>query len=673
MSGPKNGESEVSLTPAKRRLFTLAMVLFPILLLFLLEFSLRLFNYGGDLNLVVKQVWGGKEVYRINRSVARRYFAQPGAIVPEPPDDPFEIRKSPNTKRIFCLGESSMAGFPFEFHATAPSFMRDRLKVWLPKYNVEVINVGLSAINTFVVEDFLVQLLAYEPDLFLIYVGHNEFYGIYGVGSSISVPGGVWLTRLNIRLLNSRTFIMVRDGYLWLRQKLSSDEKKPSPSLMGQMVGNQMIPFHSDLYETAKEIFGANLTRIIADAQQHHVPIIFSSLVCNWRGHKPFVAAFDRRTTEERRSLWQYEINAGDSAMVHDSTDNAMHLFAEAVTIDSMNATAFFKLGTALYAKGLYNDARQALIRAKDLDALRFRATTEFEQELIDVCAAHGVPVARVDSAFMSASPHGIPGDELFLEHLHPNVEGYFLMAKTFCSTIAHSGFLARADDWNMTNDLSDSAYMELSRVTDFDRTVGKVKIDLLKRRWPFETGIVNYEFKAATSVESVVFRMMKGGIAWSDARYLLADFYARNKQYDLARKECLAIAKVIPFTYEPLLRYADYYYDEGRYRDAEPAYQQCIATEENPFARMKYALILLDRGNYAGGAIQIEIALTTGPATKYTLTPNASATAQYLLGGAYAKMGKYDLARQHLQHALAINPGYKDARDLLSEIDTLR
>ncbi|MEK9138141.1 MAG: tetratricopeptide repeat protein, partial [Bacteroidota bacterium] len=499
------------LSPSKRRLFNLVMLASPLVLLFVFEFTLRLFNYGGNLSLVTKRMLGGKEYYFINRAVARRYFAQPGAVIPEPADDTFEIKKSKNTKRIFCLGESTMAGFPFEFHATAPSFMRDRLKVLLPQFNVEVINVGLSAIGTFVVQDFMDELLPYEPDLFIIYVGHNEFYGIYGVGSSINVPGGPWLARLNLGLQKTRAFLLLRDGYLWLQRQLSGTDQKPSQSLMGQMVGNQTIPLHGELYKIAREVYRDNLVDLIETAQARHVPVMFSTLVSNWRGQKPFTSVFDTKTTPEQQIVWQKLVVEGDSAIAQSKREEAVLSYTRAAQIDSMNATAFFKLGNALYSLARYDEAKQALIRAKDLDALRFRATEEFENDLLTVCKQHAVPLARVDSAFISASPHGILDDNLFLEHLHPNVNGYFLMAKTFCRAIELNNLLVQTSEWNHANEPPDSVLMDLSRVTEFDRTVGRVKIDLLRRRWPFETGPVNYEFKAATSVESVVFRMIKG------------------------------------------------------------------------------------------------------------------------------------------------------------------
>ena len=658
----------LKLSPAKRRVFTLIMLLLPLASLALLELALRQFDYGGNLDLVITRSVGGKQVYSINRSVARRYFAGMSSVIPEPADDTFSMVKTPNTKRIFCLGESTMAGFPYELNATAPSFMRDRLQRLLPQYNIEVINAGLSAVGSYVVQDFMDELLPYQPDLFIIYIGHNEFYGIYGEGSSINVPGGPSLTRLTITLLKFKTFLILRDAYLWLRSRFGRSEHSDE-TLMGQMVGKQTIPYHSDLYDRAREIYRDDLIRMIQTAQSHNIPIMFSSLVSNWRGQRPFVSVFAKSTSADQREMWKEMVMKGDSSMAHNDTPGAAHWYEDAIHVDSMNATAFFNLGSALYKLEQYNEAKSAFLRAKDLDALRFRASEEFEDDLITTCNTQNVPVARVDSAFIAQSPHGILGNELILEHLHPNINGYFQMAKTFSRTIQDDNLLVSPSAWTKSNEPDDSILMRLSRVTTFDRTLGGMKIDFLKRRWPFASGPVDYEFAPSNYLESVVFRVIRHELAWSEARYLLAEDYARNKQFELARDECLAVSKEIPFSYEPLLRVADYYNEEGKRNEAKDAYQVCFKTEDNPFARMKYAVILLEEETPAAAAAQIDTAFGLDSGGRYKLPTLGLATGRYLLGVAYAKMGKTDQAKENLQRALAIQPGYIDAKELLDQL----
>jgi len=659
-----------SLSTRKKFTFTLIMLLFPGVLLITLETMLRLFEYGGNLDLVVGKTVAGHDYYSINRAVARRYFSQPGSIVPEPTDEIFAVKKKNNTKRIFCLGESTMAGFPYEFNATAPGFLRDRLRQLLPTYDVEVINVGLSAVGSYVVLDFMEELMRYEPDMFIVYVGHNEFYGAYGTGSSVTIKGGAWMTRLTIRLLKFKTFLFLRNAYAWMQQAAApGSATSGSVTLMGQMVGAQEIPYDGPLYRRAREVYRENLDEMIQEASDHNIPLIFSTLVSNIRGQTPFQTVFAEHTTLDEQDRFRQLITEGTTRLSSREYLAARNAFTSAIAIDSMNASGYFGLGSTLFALGLYHDAGTMLARAKDLDGLRFRATEDFQSELIRLCYLRGVPIARVDSAFAAASPHGIIGNELILEHLHPTLDGYFLMGKIFFQAVLHSSLLVPRDQWALGRDLSDSVYMEVSTVSEFDRTVGSLKVELLMRRWPFQSGATNYEFTAKNSVESVAFRYIQKGIAWSDARYLLAEYYAQNKRFDMARKECLAIARLIPFSYQPLLRLADYYRTEGNSDSAYVAYLHCIKVEDNPFARMKVAIIELEREAPSAAVRQIETAFSVEGRTSFKFSAQAASSARYLLGVAYAKLGNAAQARENLQRAIAIEPSNNDARQLLDQL----
>ena len=104
--------------------------------------------------------------------------------------------------------------------------------------------MGLSAVGSHVVLDFARELLDYEPDLFIVYSGHNEFYGVYGVGSSLAVGGGSWMTRLTLRLVRFRTFLLARNLYASLTAR-SSPPTGEDATLMEHVVGEGSIPYGS--------------------------------------------------------------------------------------------------------------------------------------------------------------------------------------------------------------------------------------------------------------------------------------------------------------------------------------------------------------------------------------------------------------------------------------------
>ncbi len=361
---PRGEQTATHPSPALRRVFWIVTLALPIIVLVLCEAGLRIADYGGNLDLVVRKNTHGREFNCINRSVAQRYFPPSGSSIPEPRDQIFQLRKGPRTRRIFCLGESTMAGFPYDFHATAPSFLSDRLQNLFPEDTIEVINVGLSAVGSHVVLDFALELLDYEPDLFIVYLGHNEFYGVYGVGSSLSVGGGSWMTRLTLRLVRFRTFLLARNFYASLTAR-SSPPTGEDATLMENVVGEGSIPYGSRAYNDAREIYRENLERIIDASRSRNVPIMFTALVSNLRTHAPFQPVFADGTPIEARAQHTALMKLADSLLANGDAMGAFAQSSRAVLLDSSHAGGWFARATAAYALGKYDTAERAFRQAK--------------------------------------------------------------------------------------------------------------------------------------------------------------------------------------------------------------------------------------------------------------------------------------------------------------------
>ncbi len=665
-----NGLSKGStLSRRKAFVFRFILLLAPLFFFAGIEGALRIFNYGDDLEIVKTKTIGQHEFYVINRALAKRYFGQSGTTIPEPSEDLFEKQKSPQTIRVFCLGESTMAGFPYDFNATAPSFLRDRLQSIFPDRNIEVINLGLSASTSFIVVDLVKQLVEYEPDLFVLYLGHNEFYGIFGSGSAVRIPGGTWLTNLHIALLHYRTYYLLREGLTALINLFTAPQSTPEGTMMEQMVREQVIPYGSELYVKTRETFRSNLKKIFEVSQRHGIPLVASALVSNIKDHPPFRSEFQTSTTPETRWEWERAFAQGEAAISKGDTSGAQRAFTRCTELDSLHARPFYLLGRIEYQRGNLVHAKNLLLRAKDLDALRFRASEDFAADLKRIATEHRVLVAPVDSFFASASTKGMIGNELMLEHLHPNIEGYFLLAKAIAQTILENRVLGSTGQ----NFHSDDEYWSRSRVTEFDRLVGQMKIDLLTHQWPFVTPTQPYRIRPRNRIEELALQYVEGKIFWSTARYELAEYYASRQEFELARKECLAISKVIPFSYQPLLMVADFYRFEGRTVEAKTWYARSMSVEDNPYARLKLAIILLEEERPADAKHQIQLAFDVAARNNFSLTKEAFASSYYLLGVAQAKMGEFSEATKSLQRSLSYEPHQNDAKELLQQLSSLQ
>ncbi|HXX65282.1 MAG TPA: tetratricopeptide repeat protein [Bacteroidota bacterium] len=658
---------EVRLSGKKKAVFTVILILTPLLFFLTIEIALLVFSYRGNLNLVITKTFGQQRMLALNPTAASRYFANSGMVTPEPQQTPFEITKPANTIRIFCLGESTMQGFPYVFNATAPSFLRDRVQAELPQQHIEVINVGLSAVGSFIVRDFIGDLIPYEPDLFVVYLGHNEFYGIYQEGSAVAIKGDPSLTRLNIWLSRFRTYLLLRDAYVWLTGKSDAAAMAGKGTLMEQSVGRSSISYESPEYHEALATYVENLNAIITVAEEHHVPILFSTVVSNIHDQPPFVSVFAPTTDAAAQRNWKTNVGEGDSAMARGAITDALNDYRNAVSLDSSNAMGRFKYGQALAASGRFDEARTEFTAAKDLDALRFRASEEFNRALTLTCARRNVPVCKIDSAFASASPHGLIGRELILEHLHPNIAGYFLMAKTWARDIRTLGLLGSRLDW--TTPPSDSTLMDTSDVSAFDDEVGRLTVSRLTEHWPFQGNATPRAAAPDESISAIALSFLNNKLTWPEARFQVGDLYLQRRQFDLARREFMAVTHFLWFSHAPWIRIADSYFLEHRLADAERFYRQAIAVEDNPDSHMKLGIVDLAQQRPAEGANEVETAFSLAEHQGNPFPPERAAYGRFLLGAAYAQIGRISDARAQLQHALAIQPEFQKARNLLDQL----
>lgn len=274
-------------SPSRRRVFALLALLSPLLLFGAVEVGLRIANYRGDLSLFTSVPNVDHKYLGVNPSLASRYFARV-RIVPTPPTDLFLRSKPARGFRIFVLGESSAAGFPYGYNGTFSRVVRDALRDVLPHDTVEVVNLGISAVTTYALYDMVDEILSQQPDAVLIYAGHNEFYGALGAGSTETVGAFPAFVRGYLGLQRRfKTVVLARDLALRLTA-LGGAPADSSRSLMQQMVREELIPLGSPTYERGARQFRENLQAMLRRFKEAAVPVFVASLTSNLRDQPPF-------------------------------------------------------------------------------------------------------------------------------------------------------------------------------------------------------------------------------------------------------------------------------------------------------------------------------------------------------------------------------------------------
>jgi tetratricopeptide (TPR) repeat protein len=498
----------------KKILFLAITVLAPFLILAAIELGLRVANPGGGLPLFVDAQFVNGDYLVANPRIGSRWFAsveKPPAAAPEL----FARQKPANGFRVFVLGESAAAGFPYPRNVMFSRLVRDALRDALPNDSVEVVNLAIAATNSFAMLDIANEVAEQHPDAVLIYAGHNEYYGALGAASRVNIPGGAAVERLYMKLLRLRIVLALRNAIASVRtSSRPSDSNLEAASLMEVLARDRLVPLASPVYERGLKQFETNLEAIVHVFERNHVPVFVASVASNLRDQPPFAADANSRPG---------------------GADSVFQL-----------ARAAFGRGDTVRAQGLFSQAR-------DLDVVRFRAPGTFNDVIQRVAGRTGATYVPVAEAFAAASPGRIPGANLFLEHVHPTREGQALIGHVFFEAFIKGGLVGRSADTSRVRPWNEYASNEA--VTPFDERIAFHTVRTLTLRWPFVpvTRQVDYRgtYVPTDLLDSLAFAVARGG-RWEVGKVELAAAYEKRQQYDSAAAEYAGLARDAPLLEEP-------------------------------------------------------------------------------------------------------------------------
>ncbi len=544
----------------RRWVFYALMWSIPVLFFLLVEGGLRVIGFGQDYPLFMP-VEVAPDYLVMNPEVAHRYFNQE-VRVPTGLHDAFRADKDSTVVRIFVQGGSSAAGYPYYYGGSFSRMLEQRLQQSWPTRKVELVNVAMAAVNSYTILDQVDDILAQSPDAVLIYAGHNEFYGALGVGSSQSLGRNRHVVNLYLRLQSWRILQLIRNGLSRAAQMLSRDQNSSS-TLMERMVRRQEIELDSDVYQAGMQQFRGNLRSILNRYKQHGIPVFIGTVASNERTHPPFQSGLMASTDPDQ---WE---RAYEEALRSGSLPLSVERMHEVITLDSMAAQSWFALGTLLDMQGDYVQARQAYITAKDLDQLRFRATEEVNQIIRAEAENSGAILVDTQGSLREHADEDIIGSDLMLEHLHPNLEGYFVLADAFYDAIS-----AHRIGGQRTNYVPREVARSEVLFTQVDSIFGELRLQKLLSSWPFQpldappAPILDTNRVSSIAAE-LAYALDDGEMTWFAATNQLRAHYAEQGAYHLALKASLALLQEYPYLPLPYTYAADLLAAQGRLDEA--------------------------------------------------------------------------------------------------------
>lgn len=550
-------------------LFRGILAALPFVLLGLLELGLRLGGFGHDLEPLFVASPEHPEYLQANPRAITRFFNRPEQAPSVSIETSyFRAQKTPGTFRVFVQGESSAAGFPYGLGASLAGVLDQRFERAFPDREVEVVSTAMAAVNSYALLDFADEILAQQPDAVVIYVGHNEYLGILGVGSTIRLAAQPWLTR---------AFLAVRDWRLFqlMSRLLEAAGVEPAESittrsdtLMAWVAGERSIPLRSPLFARGREQFRTNLGALLEKYRRAGVPVFIGTLVSNERDQMPLAVLSGAESDP-----------AGAARTAYHAAQDAEGL-------------------------GDFDSARTGYAWARDLDPLRFRAPSEFNEAIVQLATSHAATLVDVHRAFIDASPHGLIGNNLVLEHVHPNLDGYSLLAQAFFDAMVAQGVPGRP----RVVVPRDEARLEMP-VSDIDRWLGEYKVERIKSAWPFTPTSVQPTLPAPRSEgERLAQEVYAQRLSWPEAQDALRRYDQSVGNKAEYTRGTTILADAFPFTAQLQFESAAALIETGRPADALRYARRALALEPaslNNLLVSAHALLLTGRRDEGRAALE--------------------------------------------------------------------
>ena len=395
----------------------------------------------------------------------------------------FAAQKGDDEFRIFCLGGSTVQGRPFSIETSFTTWLELSLKSAAPARSWEVVNCGGISYASYRLVPILEEVFAYQPDLIILYLGHNEFLEdrTYQDVKQRSPQ----LQRLLAGASQLRSWNALRQTYLQLAGINPPQQTHVRPVLPEDV--QTLLDFEGGLQQFQRdqawqqgvaEHFRYNLRRMVERCRQENVVCWLVDPTYNLCNSPPFKSQPSAAVKTADRQRW-LALRQEAAACYQSDLPRAAQALEQAVQIDGMHAGLFYDLGKCYETMGQFEQAYQHYLQAKDLDVCPLRITEPLRQTIRDVAQQANVPLIPVHANFRRRSRHGIPGDRLLADHVHPSLSGHQLVAELMLQQCVAAGWVDLPSDWLMRRDAVFQAH--LATLPDAYYAQGHQRLENLK------------------------------------------------------------------------------------------------------------------------------------------------------------------------------------------------
>ena len=352
-----------------------------------------------------------------------------------------------NRIRIFTLGGSTTAGYPYntlpEYNCPAsfPNYLRAILQYNKDLPEIEILNAASNAFNSLSILKVFNNIKKYDPDLIIVYTGHNEYFGPNEFALSKKAGSFFNNKSINYGFLNLRQTYLYQ-GLRWILKKILKRGEVEYKDYAEWSLQNT-VPFDDPYQQEVKNNFERNLTDLVQMAKKEGIKVVLCTPISNLT-FPPFVSQFSRELDEATKALWDTLLVQAGKLFEQQRYADALGIWKQLYEIDSTYADVHYYIGMNYTMLKEYNIANQALTRAADLDALPFRAKSFIREICRQVAEKENVILADTDQFFRQLSGKYYPEPSMLLDHVHPTEPGYYYLAMFLARMMVNNGVFHR-------------------------------------------------------------------------------------------------------------------------------------------------------------------------------------------------------------------------------------
>ena len=659
------------LSPQRKWLFRL-LALFAVPLIFLggTELCLRLVGFGFDPHFFKPEQINGKDCYVANEDFGRRFF--PRNLVRFPPPIVMPRTKSPDKFRIFIFGESAALGDPRPNYG-AGNYLKVLLAERFPQGQFEIINTSVTAINSHAILPIARECAGQAGDMWIVYMGNNEMVGPFGAATVFGTRAPpLWWIRMQLQLRRWRlSQLLLAVGELRPQDKSAAARWGG----MEMFMQNQVRPDDPGK-QMAYRNFERNLDDILKAGRAARAKVVLSTVAVNLKDCPPFGSvpfATDRAASEQ---LYR----EGTNALAEGRFENARTAFAMASASGDVPAEVQFQLATSLLYLSNMPAAQRHFLQAADVDTLPFRADSRINDSIRAAASRlAGESVILCDAAkVLSATSHqGIPGEELFYEHVHLNPKGNYTLALAWAAAVepllppahkhgAKPTWVSQTEceqwlgltDWNRVSILEE-VLRRIQRPPFSGQSGQAGRLARLEER----ISALRQQFtdEAATNARGIYERALLRAPEdfWLRANY--AEFLESRREWKLGAAERRKVCELSPASYFPLYALGVDLKEAGELAEAHEVLLRAVALKKDDSdVWLELGIVSARRSNWEVARKEMETARRFDP---------ENPRIPLYLGEVLWKLNQHSEAVAALHEAIRLAPGDWQPRFRLAHI----